>query len=63
VSAAAGVRAAAAGSSRKPPNVRCRDLFGLPPEPLAGVLRFAAAVRRLERHPGTPLARIALDCG
>ncbi len=39
------------------------DRFGLTPKDAARVARFRGALRRLRRHPGHSLSRIALDSG
>ncbi len=39
------------------------DRFGLTPKDAARVARFRAALRRLRRHPGRELGRIALESG
>jgi AraC-like DNA-binding protein len=51
------------GCSRKHLTTRFRDAFGLPPKALARILRFEAAVNRLQTDPATSLAALAQDCG
>jgi AraC-like DNA-binding protein len=58
-----GALAGELGCSRNHLIAQFREQVGLPPKTVARILRFRGVLERLERGNGTPLARIAPDCG